>query len=140
MGLIDEKQVDKTDWNDHKNAWLQGGDTAPIVYYPLNETTFQVVRKDDNYVAITFLFDSRTKDGGVILTDGREHKVIYKNDVGTSVEVEVGLSPSEYLLGNCTYRDTIGTINLQGWQCLMIYYCWVEFGGTRNCFIHHVII
>jgi hypothetical protein len=140
MGLIDAKQIDKTNWNDNKLEWLSGGDPAPIVYNPFNITTYQVARKDDSYSEIFFLFDGKAEEGGdEPFTDGREHKICFLNIDSTSVEIGVGLSPDETATGTSIVRDTIGTVVLPSHSIITIYFYWVTFGDERYCIVHHVV-
>lgn len=137
--MIDSKQIDKTDWNDHSFVLLDNTTGVSNIFNPLNETTYQVVRKGNDYSAKIFYFDSKiSSTGPEPICDGREHKISYLNNLATSIEVEVGLSAYESS-ANSILRDSIGTVILQPWNMMTIYFYWVKFGGIRYCIVHHVI-
>ena len=139
MGLIDEKQVDKTGWNDHKMEDISSSDVFVNVYNPANETTYLFVRKGTTPYEHVFIFDSKYyPESGYPLCDGREHKICLCNTSTTSVEV--GTKPSDDEIHDGSLVWDIGTVILPAGAIMTLYYYWVEFDGIRHCIIHYYVI
>lgn len=139
MGLIDEKQVDKTGWNDNTFLEGYGNDVDIDIYNPLQPTTYIVVSKRKPPYEYILHFSSYLSDDLSIpnTIDGREHKVVIANIDTEAVEVNGYLSTNEVADGSI-YRQDWGTISLEPSQVMTIRYFWVQV-DVRYCIVDYVI-
>lgn len=138
MPLIDQKQVDKTDWND--NAYIDGlgNDVDILIFNPLQPTTYIVVNKrKPPYECVLHFDSSTTEDLSQKIIDGREHKVVVANIDTEAVTVEGYLSGNE-MAEESLFRQDWGTITLKPGQVMTIRYFWIQL-DVRYCIVDYVI-
>lgn len=139
MGLIDEKQVDKTNWNDNTYIDGYGNDIDIDIYNPLQPTTYIVVSKRKppyEYILhfSSYLSDDITQSN---IIDGREHKVVIANIDTEAVEVNGYLSGTE-IGEESVFRQDWGTVILEPGQVMTIRYFWVLL-NVKYCIVDYVI-
>ena len=138
MGLIDQKQVDKTDWNDNTYIDGLGNDPDIDIFNPLQPTTYIVINKRKPPYGYVVHFDSSTTaDLSQKIIDGRDHKVVIANLDSSPVEVEGYLSANE-IAEESIFREDWGTIMIQPGQVMTIRYYWVLL-NVRHCIVDYVI-
>lgn len=136
--MIDSKQIDKTDWNDHKMEDISSSDVFVNVYNPANETTYLFVRKVVTPYEHIFVFDSKnSSESGYPLCDGRVHKICLFNM--SSTLVEVGTNPSDSEFHDESIVFDIGTVTLPAGAVMTIWFYWLEVLDKRRCIIHYLI-
>lgn len=136
--MIDAKQIDLTDWNDHVMLDISSSDVFAPINNPANETTYLFLRKGTTPYEHIFVFDSSTgSTGGYPICDGREHKICLFNISTTSVEV--GTSPSDSEVQDGSIVMDIGTVTLAAGAVMTMWFYWLEVLGIRRCIIHYLI-
>lgn len=139
MGKIDPRQIDLTEWNDHRLETCDGGAPQIRIYNPYNETTYLTVRKSNNPVGYIFVFNSEVgPNDSSRICDGRVHKICVVNLAGSPVEIDLDMSPEEHNDGS-VINEVISTFLLGPNRAMTIYYYWVRVGDRRYCFVTHSV-